>query len=223
MDWLARIMFTPFASQDNKWLKGMAFGGSFSWGNQKGAGDWEDAPGGELSTVTGFDWFVGDGSLNGQRTRYGAEFMWYAGPVHFNAEWLRVEQEVEDGPSVNVPVTAWYIEGGVVLTGEDATVKAVKPKNPFDPRNGKWGAVEICVRYSNADVGENAWTVLGMAGDHGRSADELAVCLNWFLNNNVKVQVMYDHTTIALYDGPSEGMPPSLTDDAIMFRFQLKF
>lgn len=214
-DVLVRAMLTPFASQDNKWLKGLAVGGNFSWGNQDAPFSGGNVPGATYKTPSGVTYYTWNGRAEGSRTRYGAEFMWYAGPFHANAEWLSVEQHSNTAamPTRMFTTRSWYVEGGYVLTGEDASIKGVKPANNFDPRNGKWGAVEVVVRYSNM-MADTAAIHDGYASGYP-TADEYGACANWYLNELVRLQLMYDHVYMM---GNS-----SRTEDAIMFRFQIKF
>jgi len=46
-----------------------------------------------------------------------------------------------------------------VLTGEEASYKGVKPKRPFDLKNGAWGAFELAARYSQLHVDGDAFPV----------------------------------------------------------------
>jgi phosphate-selective porin OprO/OprP len=213
-DYLARVMLRPAGGTDNKWIKDLKVGAHLSWGYQGGGLPTAiGRPGFLYTTPSGLPYFLWTGTPTGDLMRYGAELSWYAGPVHLNAEWMKVEWEINAN---NVGTIAWYIEGGFVLTGEDASPNGITPKNNFDPRNGKWGAMEIALRFSTLDTDLGA--LPPGAGIGFTNGDECSGCLNWYLNPSIKTQLMYSHTTVSDIGGPF-----NITDDAIMFRFQLSF
>jgi len=92
----------------------------------------------------------------------------------------------------------WYVEGSWVITGEAKQYSkeskgneygswgAPKVVKPFSLSGNSWGAWELAVRYSDTDLNWNANSVSGVAGGEEKV---WAFGVNWYLNNNVKLQV----------------------------------
>jgi phosphate-selective porin OprO/OprP len=93
--------------------------------------------------------------------------------------------------------SGWMVEGSWVLTGEpkgyavNATNNEIggygspKVANPFSLDGESWGAWELVARYSFTSLDWNRQLSTGIAGGREGIAD---VGLNWYLNNEVKVQ-----------------------------------
>jgi phosphate-selective porin OprO/OprP len=105
-----------------------------------------------------------------------------------------------DNPNFN----GWYLEGSWVLTGEPKTYTvsatnnevggfgAPKVASPFSLKGDSWGAFELALRYSDTDLNwHDQVGALGLrqAGINGGEERIFAIGLNWYLNNNVKLQL----------------------------------
>ena len=103
----------------------------------------------------------------------------------------------------NPNFSGWYVEGTWVLTGEPKsyTVSATnnevggfgapKVASPFSLNGDSWGAWELTARYSNTDLNwhdQMAATASTQAGINGGDERIVALGVNWYLNNNVKLQ-----------------------------------
>jgi phosphate-selective porin OprO/OprP len=106
----------------------------------------------------------------------------------------------------NPEFSGWYVEGSWVITGEPKTYTVSATNNevggfgapkvaaPFSWSGDSWGAWELTARYSDTDLNWNdsritdpvALTQAGIAGGEERV---IMLGLNWYLNNNVKIQV----------------------------------
>lgn len=219
---ITRVLLTPFKGSRSRWLNEFGVGGWFSWSNQQGVPTSAGASSAFSTTsgVTFFEW-APDTVLDGQRLRYGAELVWCGGPLRLDAEWARLEQDVAAPgvlPRKLFQAEAWYVQLGCVLTGEDATSTGVTPKNNFDPRNGKWGAFELVVRYSALNIEDDSVKEGYASG--ADTAEAYAVGLNWYLNPSVRMIVMYEHTALTRNFDPGVA---SKDGDAVMFRFQLTY
>jgi phosphate-selective porin OprO/OprP len=93
---------------------------------------------------------------------------------------------------------AWYVEGSWVLTGEarkyntaNFAFDAPAVDNPFNPKAGKWGALELAARYSVADLNYHEYSTV--AADRVRGGDQqiTSVGLNWFPNTATKFSLDY--------------------------------
>ncbi len=152
---------------------------------------------------------------------------------------------------------AWQIAGSYLITGEDASFKGVKPKNDFDLDKGGWGAWELVARYSEINLDEDTFknangvnsgefggtaTAAQAAGlaysdlsRSAKSAKSWTAGVNWYLNQNAKIQLNYEHTS---FDGGdlAEGLPQATnanasasnvrdreSEEAILARLQLAF
>ncbi|MFL6691098.1 MAG: OprO/OprP family phosphate-selective porin [Alphaproteobacteria bacterium] len=109
------------------------------------------------------------------------------------------------GPTIDNPsFSGWYVEGSWVITGEPKsyTVSATnnevggfgapKVASPFSFSGDSWGAWELTARYSNTDLNWNQNAALLADGLPGIAGGEERIAmfgLNWYLNNNIKLQV----------------------------------
>lgn len=106
--------------------------------------------------------------------------------------------------------SGWYVEGSWVITGEPKVYNpsannnevggfgAPKVASPFSLSGDSWGAWELLARYSDTDlnweqnrlaVGPTAKALGIQAGIPGGEERIFMVGLNWYLNNNIKLQV----------------------------------
>ena len=117
-------------------------------------------------------------------------------------------------------VKAWQTTATVTLTGDAASYSGVRPRNPFDPPKGHWGAVELAARVNGLEV-QRAAVSEGLIDPTRsvRKAFAWAVGLNWYLNRNVKEVVDYERTTFT--GGAAGGDRPA--ENALFFRTQLSF
>jgi phosphate-selective porin OprO/OprP len=117
-----------------------------------------------------------------------------------------VETFVGDTPEFH----GWYVEGSWVITGEPKTYTvsatnnevggfgAPKVASPFSFSGDSWGAWELTARYSDTDLNWNETrpVIPGVppapgiqAGIAGGTEQILMFGLNWYLNNNIKLQL----------------------------------
>jgi len=148
----------------------------------------------------------------------GLELAGVFGPVHLQAEWQQSWLDQHDGKSLSFWGT--YVSGGWFLTGESRPYKTsrgvwgrVKPKNPFDPGSGKWGAFEVASRFSYLNLNDE--NVRG-----GREAN-VTVGLNWYLYSNVRLELNYVFANV-LSTGEVLGTADGEVN-AVMARAQIEF
>jgi len=123
--------------------------------------------------------------------------------------------------------SAWEVSGSWVLTGEDASFNGVTPRHPFDPRNGAWGAFQIAARWAALTVDSKAFSS-GFASSKTSAdgANAWSVGLNWYLNQNIRANLSFSHTTFNGFTGTAvEGSPiAAQQDENVLFsRIQLAF
>lgn len=133
----------------------------------------------------------------------GLEAAAVAGPFHVQAEYFDAE-EIEDG--FETDIDGFYVQAGYVITGEkrpykNGTFKKIKPAK-------KSGAWEVTARYESGDGG------FGDIELGNTDAKSYALGLNYYVNNNVRINASYQ-------DGES-----NISDDEgneIRVRFQVAF
>jgi len=194
---------------------------------------------------------------DGKRFRITPQAKYYFGPLGVIAEYARVSQDVSlttggssagGGGGSNTVITAgtnkklnhdaWQVAASYLITGEDSSFKGVKPKNNFDLDKGGWGAWELVARYSeinlDSDTFKNGTAFTGAYADlstSAKSAKSWIAGVNWYLNENAKVQLNYAHTS---FDGGAgvgttavNAAGTNITDreneNALLARFQVAF
>ena len=131
------------------------------------------------------------------------------GPLSFQSEFAKSKVSRDLNPDVDL--SAWYAQVGWTLTGESRTYKGsdgefkrLSPKNPFDLKNGKWGAWEVAARYDSIDLEDANLT--------GGKAKRLSVSLNWYLNEDVRILAGYSRA-FSLDGGALRHADGSYADD----------
>lgn len=152
-------------------------------------------------------------------TRYGVEFAAGKGPWWMQAEYIKVDlnldpTRVAPGESFNIGEPSitqdgWYVHTGYYLTGESRQYRAtggdfgnLRPNSNFNPSEGTYGAFEVAFGYSMADGREH--TRIG----RGQRQDRYTLGLNWFLTP----EAMFKFNVIYL-----EGERAGLTGDGWMY------
>ena len=185
-----RLRVTPFArDEEGSLLKGLRLGLAGT------LGDVDDAPssGLDLSTSELGILFLdaSAGTLDGLRSRVGAELTWNLGPSSFRTEWIRRRDEVDVGALDGEPIetTGWTAMATWIVTGESKPIEGqVSPADPFDPAAGSLGAVELTLRVARLEV-DDALFAAGIAPAAGNSGGVTTwtAGLNWFLHRNVRI------------------------------------
>jgi len=188
---------------------------------------------------------------DGERFRFSPQGHYYVGPFGILAEYARVKQDVSLSSLAgsNTIITpdsnrtfshsAWQVAGSYILTGEDASFRGVVAKSPFDLANGTWGAWELVARYSELNLDKDTFldstgafsTAYADLSQSAQSAHSWTLGLNWWLNQNARVALNYEHTSFN--GGAGDGILPvdpaggtvrdRDSERAILARFQIGY
>jgi phosphate-selective porin OprO/OprP len=158
----------------------------------------------------------------------GVEVVGIFGPVHVSGEWK--QNWVDRDGARDVTGYGGYAAAGVFLTGEhrpfqksNGTWARVEPTDPFDPKEGKWGAWELAARYSYIRLNNHDL-------DGGKEQNATAA-LNWYLYSNVRLSLNYVFANVRNtgvsrgLDGAGSPLPANAGGDIHTFqaRLQLEF
>jgi phosphate-selective porin OprO/OprP len=212
----ARILAKPFKNSQIGALQGWSVGLGASYGQQLGVNPNYVTPG-QIAIFTPAATAFSDG----EHIRWAPETSWYYHSLGFYGEWTQSSQVWRVGSTkTTIRNQAWQAAGSYVLTGEDATYTGVKPRKPFDPKSGTWGAWEIAARYQSLYLDpENFDRAITTAATSIQRAGSYGVALNWYLNNSVRLSTGYDQTTFD--KGATLGDRP--TEKVLISRAQLYF
>jgi len=197
-------------------LRGLGLGVAATFGRQQGVLPVYRTPG----QVVFFNYVQG-AVADGHRTRLSPQANFYGGPVGVIFEYAQSTQRVRKDPATaDVTNQAWQVAASWLITGETATPNGIRPRKPFDPRKGQWGAFELAARVHGLTVGDEAFSQ-GFADikKSARQATAWGVVLNWYATRNVRYEVNFEQTK---FDG---GAPTGNreTETMIFFRAQLAF
>ena len=165
---------------------------------------------------------------DGERTRLAPQLYYYAGSFGLMGEYTEVSQDVSrvvpNGVRERtVDTSAWQLALSYFLTGEEASFRGYQPKTRFSLEDNTLGAFELVARVQSLSVGDEAFS--GGANSFAdplasaSQADSWGVGLNWYLNENVKWLLDYEHTTFE--GGAATG--DRTDEDAIQLRLAVGF
>lgn len=199
-DFAARVFIQPFLKGSPS-LRGLGIGVAATTGIERGT---LAAPALAAYKTPGqvtFFKYRSDGTLagtayaNGHRNRLLPQGYFNLGSLGFLGEYAISEQDVtRAATTARLKHTAWQVAGSYFLTGEKASYKSVTPKQPFDPKAGHWGAIELAARYSQLSFDDATFPTFASPTSTPSDAKAWAVGLNWHLGRNVKVMLDYEET-----------------------------
>jgi len=211
-DLAGRVVFYPFrsGSEPQHLLANFGFHLGGSTGDQSGA-----LP--TFRTTAGQTYFAFPATVtaDGTRNRVSPAVFLYAEGFGGFAEYARTTQDIlSSGTPFTVTNQAWGVTATYVLTGESTSERGVKPRRPFDPAAGTWGAVQVAARYAELTLDGQLFDT-GIAGaTASRKTQQMTFDTNWYLNNYVKF-----YGTFERFDFSGT----RASENLILFRAQLAF
>jgi phosphate-selective porin OprO/OprP len=241
----ARVFAQPFINQPG-FFQGLGFGLAASSNNQLGTTGTTGLA--KYKTLGQEDFFSyrTDTSAtdtviaNGERTRLVPQFHYFNGNVGLIGEYVAERQDLDrfNGAGLpkqkaNIDSDAWQLTAAWAITGEDESLKGIKPAQNFEPGKG-WGAWELVARVGELNVDEAAFRgPTGALGNVNSFADptksaqnaaNVGVGVNWYLNKALRVSLDYDHTAFNWGGGGLAAAPQDRTDeDVLIGRVQASF
>jgi phosphate-selective porin OprO/OprP len=216
-DLAGRLVFSPF-KRGSSVLKDLGFGIAGTSGKQTGPLP-AYRSGGQISVITILTGITADGT----RSRYSPQLSFYSGPLGLLAEYAHSSSRLKkpDGVRFDLEASAWQVTATIALTGDKAAYAGVRPKKPFDPSKGQWGALELAARVHGLEL--DRASVDAGAIDPARSAHKVTAWgagLTWTLTRNVKQYVDFDH---ASFEGGAPGGADRESENVVFIRTQVSF
>ena len=232
-----RIFTQPMKDEDAvpEALHGLRLGIGGSIGQQQMSSAGTSALFQDPSTDGGNAFFSWPNGLNtqGQRWRISPQLYYNYGPFGLMGEFIAQKQGVNTaalgpgGGNTSWEATAWNVTANYVLTGEEATLDGVVPREAFDPSAGTWGAWEMALRYDGTALGANMFRPVA-AGGLGASATSNATAvngvswaLNWYLNRIIRLGLTVEYN--AFTGGGAQGTVVENNELGILTRLQLMY
>jgi phosphate-selective porin OprO/OprP len=231
-EYAARVFAHPFGDSESFALRGLGVGIAGTYTSQTGTTAQPLLP--VLRTPaqsTFFRYRTGTTPTlaDGERTRLAPQLYYYVGRFGLLGEYTTVSQEVSRTTTAGrrvgtLDTSAWQVQASWFLTGEEESFRGFKPNNVFSLADNTWGAFELVARYQEIDPDDDAF-VGGAASfadpvNAAREATAYGVGLNWYLNENLKWVLNYDHTS---FDGGAPGGADREDEDVFLTRFALGF
>jgi phosphate-selective porin OprO/OprP len=211
-EYALRLFAHPFAESESFAIRGLGIGIAGTYTDQVGTALQPLLPAFRTPGQSTFFRYRAAGTTpgaiaDGERTRIAPQLYYYVGALGLLGEYTEVEQEVSRIVPAGlrtgtVDTNAWQLAVSYFLTGEEASFRGFNPKSRYSLEDGTWGAWEVKARVQSLSVDDSAFA--GGADSFAdpltsaRQADSWGVGLNWYLNENVKWLLDYDHTT---FDG----------------------
>jgi phosphate-selective porin OprO/OprP len=213
-DLAGRVVVQPFRSSATpaRPMNGFGFQVGGSNGQQTGA-----LPSFKTSVGQNFFSYATGAAASGVRNRVSPAVFYFYKAFGGFAEFMRSAQPVtRNGIETEIANRAWEITGSYFLTGDAGTYGLVRPRNPFDPPNHHWGALQLVARYTILTVDRSVFDADLAAATANREARSFTVGTNWFPNQSVKIYATFEQTE---FSGGAERP----TEHVILFRTQLGF
>jgi phosphate-selective porin OprO/OprP len=226
-DIAGRLFARPFINSDVLRLQNLGFGIAGSYGKRSGSAT-STMLGNYLTPgqATFFTYRTGTAATDtafasGEHSRISPQAYFYTGPFGALGEYVISSQQVKRSTNTTtLDNRAWNVELSYVLTGEDASFNGVNVDKPLDAAHGTWGAVELAGRYNAISLDRDAFPLYADITRSARNASAWAGGVNWYLNDNVKVNLDYEYTS---FDGGSAAGSDRPAEKLVISRVQYKF
>lgn len=214
-----RLFARPFRETEGA-LRGLGVGVGTSLGPSEGIAATTGLP--SYSTPGGqafFRYRERSAVADGARRRVVPQAYYFRGPVGLMGEYAVSAQGVRAGGAAErLANRAWQVVSTVVLTGEAATYERLRPAHPYDPAEGRWGAVMLVARAHGLHVDPAAFPRFADPQASAQQALTGGIGVNWHLTANVRLMLNYEQTRL---DGAAGA--PLGTEHLILGRAQVVF
>lgn len=241
-DYAARVFVTPFKGTDSV-LEGLGLGIATTYGDTGGVANTGVTNGYKTPGQASNNFFALNAGVigDGERKRWTPQAYYYYGPFGLITEYAKSTTDVRrtSGALVNsgeIETDAWQIAGSWLLTGENASFKSPKPKNPFEAGKEGWGAWELVARYQQQEIENGAFQGIGVTAAQrtatqfanpnasAKSAKTWGAGINWYLNQWVKLAVNYEQTKFENGAGAPNTPTRDRDDEKVLLsRLQFQF
>src|SRR5258708_341998 len=223
-DVVGRLFAQPFFKTDIEPFLKLGFGVGGSIGNHSGAlPNYKTA-----GQQTFFSYAAGD-TANGRQYRLDPQAYYYWGPFGVEGEYILSSQKVQS-TTAGVPALArfnnraWQVEASYFLTGEENSFKYTSRQHVVPVHrlfnNGGWGAFEVVARLQQLSLDKQTFPNYAAAGS-AREATSWGAGLNWYLNENVKLNLNYESTSFR--GSPAPNAVTAKQEHIIFSRIQFQF
>ena len=234
-EYVLRFFTHPFAESDSFAVRGLGFGIAGTYTDQTGNATQPLLPSFRTPGQSTFFRYRAASTTSaaaiadGERIRLAPQAYYYVGSFGVMAEYTKVSQDVSRVvPSgirtATVDTNAWQLAASYFLTGEEATFRGYQPKSRFSLSDGTWGAFELVARVQQLNVDDNAFgggaDSFADAAVSAGQADSYGIGLNWYLNENLKWLLDYEHTS---FEGGAAGGVDREAEDAFQLRLAVGF
>jgi phosphate-selective porin OprO and OprP len=215
-DIVGRLFLQPWKSDPHSALSGLGFGVGASTGDRKGKPAVLSVSGTTTTVTTAsspalpsyksagqqtvFSYLSNDKSSGtvlawGRQTRLAPQAYYYLGALGLLGEYVRSSQKVVVGAdSVTLSHSAWQIAATYLIGNGVNSFEGVQVKNPFDPKTGRLGVLELAARYNELRLDADAFPLYADPTKSIKVARGFAGAANWHWSRNVKLAVTYEET-----------------------------
>jgi phosphate-selective porin OprO and OprP len=214
-DVAGRLVFAPWRTTNTppSTLNGLGFALGGSTGQETGA-----LPSFKTSVQQTYFSYTG-ATADGIRRRITPAVFYYYKAFGGFGEYMRSSQWVSRGAVRKyISNKAWEVSGSLVLTGETASDRGVRPRNNFDPVTGHWGALQLLGRFADLKIDPQAFDAGFATTGSSREARSFTVAANWYPNPYIKFYATFERT---VFDRNAAGA--RRPENAILVRSQLGF
>jgi phosphate-selective porin OprO/OprP len=212
-----RIFLSPF-KKGKSVLRNLGFGIAGTTGRESGPLPSYRSTG-QASIIT-----IRDGiTFDGTRGRYSPQLSFYRGPFGLVAEYARSESWVRkpDGVRAKLVGSAWQATAMLAVTRDEPSYAGMRPRRPFDPARGQWGALEVAARVQGLELGRESFDA-GLVDPAAsvRRVRAWGVGLNWTLTRNMRQMVDFDRAT---FEGGAASGQDREPENIVLIRTQVSF
>jgi phosphate-selective porin OprO and OprP len=213
-DLAGRVVVQPFrqATTPAHALNGFGFQVGGSHGQQTGA-----LPSFKTSVQQTYFSYATSAAASGLRNRFSPAVFYYYKSFGGFGEYMHSTQRVTRADTTrDVTNHAWETTASLLVTGETASYGVIRPKKPFDPSKGQWGALQLLGRFTVLTVDQAAFDAGLAAITASRQARSFTIAANWYPNQSIKVYATFERTT---FTGGAARQP----ENVVLYRTQLGF
>lgn len=184
--------------------------------------------------------------LDGKRDRLIPQFHYFNGSVALLGEYVEESEDISRYRSTGAPPVAnpanrsdelhnraWHVTAAWTITGEEQSLKGIKPSRNFDSSGDGWGAWELVARTGELTIDKDAFEVNGVLGNinsfaeatkSAQHANNLGLGVNWYPNKAIRIALDYNKTTFKWGGGGLALTPLDRPDEEILIgRVQVAF